>query len=219
MAAHALRCLVERTGQFLATLTQLPEVRQAQPGPCHQLLDRLLRQHPVYTDLGVLSAQGQLLCSSLPPPDAEEARAPALWRRVVETRGFAVGDIAPGGIPPRPTLGLGYPVLDGGNTPRAVVYALLDLNWLQQFAEEARIPSQAVMLLVDGKGTLLARQPATPRGLGLPARAPVVEAVLRTRAEGVTEAEGIDGVRRLYAFAPLPLRAQGTERNAAHRRM
>jgi diguanylate cyclase (GGDEF)-like protein/PAS domain S-box-containing protein len=122
-----------------------------------------------------------------------------------------VGGIEPGGVPPRPTLAYGYPVLGERNTVRAAVYALLDLAWLQEFAAAASVPAEAVLFLVDGKGTLLAQQPSGAPGLGQPVRAPVVDTILRTRSEGVTETEGPDGVRRLYAFAPLPTRTQGTE--------
>jgi diguanylate cyclase (GGDEF)-like protein/PAS domain S-box-containing protein len=203
--------LVELTEQFLATLTQLPEIRQGRPAACDALLARLLHQHPIYADLGLISTQGQLVCSGLPPLDPAEMRPRPFVRRVVETRSFAVGDIQPGGIPPRSTLAFGYPVFGDRNALRGVVYALLDLTWLQEFAETAKIPSQAVLFLVDGKGTLLARQPAERRGLGQPSQAPIVQTILRARSEGVAEEAGLDGVRRLFAFAPLATHAEGTE--------
>jgi len=203
--------LVATTQQFLATLTQLPEVRQGRPAACDALLDRLVHQHPVYADLGLLDPHGERVCSSLPPMGTAEAARPAnLFRRTVETRAFAVGGIEAGGIPPRPTLAFGHPVFGEHDTLRGVVYALLDLDWLQQFADTARMPPGTALLLLDGKGAVLARQPPERRA-GSGADAPVVQAVLRTRGEGVTEAEGGDGVRRLFAFAPLAVRAEGTE--------
>jgi diguanylate cyclase (GGDEF)-like protein/PAS domain S-box-containing protein len=203
--------LVGLTEQFLATLTQLPELRRADPAACEPLLTRLLAQHAIYAELGLLSPDGQRLCTSPPPVDPSEAPPRPFFRRVVQTHAFTVGDIAPAGIPPRPTLAFGYPILGERNTVRAVVYALLDLAWLQEFAAAAHVPSEAVLFLVDGRGALLAQQPARPAGLGQPVRAPVVDTILRTRAEGVAEAAGPDGVRRLYAFAPLPARAPGVE--------
>jgi diguanylate cyclase (GGDEF)-like protein/PAS domain S-box-containing protein len=203
--------LVELTEQFLATLTQLPEVRGTQPGACDALLDRLLHQHPIYADLGVLSVDGQRVCSSLPPLGAADTGPRALLRRVVGTRSFAVGGIEPGGIPPRPTLSFGYPVFGERNSVRGVVYALLDLAWLQEFAETAKVPPDALLFLVDGRGTLLARQPPARRGLGQLARAPVVETILSTPGGGVSESIGIDGIPRLFAFAPLSTRTAATE--------
>jgi diguanylate cyclase (GGDEF)-like protein/PAS domain S-box-containing protein len=203
--------LVELTQQFLATLTQVPEIRQGRPAACDALLGRLLHQHPIYADLGLLSPQGQFVCSGLPPLDLAEMRPRPFFRRVLETRSFAVGDIQPGGIPPRPTLAFGYPVFGERGTLQGVVYALLDLAWLQEFAETAKTPSEAVLFLMDGKGTVLAQQPAPRRGVAQPSKAPIVQTILRTRGEGVAQDAGLDGVRRLFAFAPLATRAEGTE--------
>jgi diguanylate cyclase (GGDEF)-like protein/PAS domain S-box-containing protein len=203
--------LVGLTEQFLATLTQVPELRRPVSGRCETLLGRLLAQHPIYAELGLLSPDGRLLCSSPPPVDPAEVRPPPVFLRVARTRAFAAGGIAPAGIPPRPTLAFGYPVLDERNAVRAIVYALLDLAWLQEFAATAHMPPEASLFLVDGRGTLLAQHPAGTTPLGQPVRAPVVDTILRTRGEGATDAEGPDGVRRLYAFAPVQTRAQGTE--------
>jgi diguanylate cyclase (GGDEF)-like protein/PAS domain S-box-containing protein len=203
--------LVELTGHFLATLTQLPEIREGSGPACDTLLDRLIHQHPIYADIGLMNAQGQRVCSSLPPVGREEARPRPFFRQVMSTRSFAVGAIEAGGIPPRPTLAFGYPVFGERNAVRGVVYALLDLAWLQEFAETAKVPSGAVLFLVDGKGTLLARQPPARRGLGQVSRAPIVQTILRTREEGTTEGVGPDGVERLFAFAPLTTRSDDAE--------
>ena len=203
--------LVELTGHFLATLTQLPEIRQGAGPACDVLLDRLIHQHPIYADIGLSSAQGQRVCSSLPAVATEEAHPRPFIRQVMGTRSFAVGAIEAGGIPPRPTLAFGYPVFGERNAVRGVVYALLDLAWLQEFAETAKVPSGAVLFLVDGKGTLLARQPPARRGLGQVSRAPIVQTILRTRDEGTSESVGPDGVERLFAFAPLATRSDDTE--------
>jgi len=203
--------LVELTGHFLATLTQLPEIRQGAGSACDALLARLIHQHPIYADIGLLSAQGERICSSLPPLGTGEARPGPFFRQVLSTRSFAVGEIEAAGIPPRPTLAFGYPVFGERNAVRGVVYALLDLAWLQDFAETAKLPSGAVLLLVDGKGTLLARQPPARRGLGEVSRAPIVQTILRTRGEGTSENVGPDGVERLFAFAPLATRSDEAE--------
>jgi diguanylate cyclase (GGDEF)-like protein/PAS domain S-box-containing protein len=203
--------LVELTGHFLATLTQLPEIRGGAGPACDVLLDRMIHQHPIYADIGLLGPQGQRVCSSLPAVGTEEAHPRPFFRQVMATRSFAVGAIEAGGIPPRPTLAFGYPVFGERNAVRGVVYALLDLAWLQEFAETAKVPSGAVLFLVDGKGTLLARQPPARRGLGQVSRAPIVQTILRTRDEGTAEGAGPDGVTRLFAFAPLATRSDEAE--------
>ena len=209
---------IELTEQLLATLTQVPEIR-AEPASCGALLDRLVHQHPIYADLGLLSADGERVCSSLPPAGTGDTRPGALLtrnsrenpvslRRVMETRAFAGGGIETGGIPPRPTLAFGYPVFGERGAMRGVVYALLDLAWLREFAETIRVPPDSVLLLVDGNGTVLARQPPERGALGPLARTPKLGPILANG--GVGEEVGADGVRRLFAVAPLATEAGGT---------
>jgi diguanylate cyclase (GGDEF)-like protein/PAS domain S-box-containing protein len=199
---------LELTAQFLATLSQLPEMRREDPQACNALLDRLLHQHPLYADLGVVSAGGERLCGGLPMPGAGPPAA--LVRRVMETRAFAAGGLETGGIPPRPTLAFGHPVFGERSTVRGVMYALLDLRWLHEFAETARVPAEAVLFLVDGRGKVLARQPPARSGPVQLAGAPALETILAAPSGGITEAVGVDGVRRLFAFAPLAAGAEQT---------
>src|SRR5688572_4513178 len=199
--------LFEVTRQFLATLTQLPEVRSGATAACHALLARLLHQHPLYADFGVVSPQGQLVCSSVPTSRSLDRRGQAFFLRALQERSFTAGQVEVTGIPTRPTLAFGYPMLAENNDLRGVVYANLDLNWLQEFAATAQLPKGGVLLLLDGAGTVLGHDPE-PRhfvGHSFP-EAPIVREVLQRRGEGVAEVPGLDGARRLFAFAPL----QGT---------
>jgi diguanylate cyclase (GGDEF)-like protein/PAS domain S-box-containing protein len=196
--------LFEVTRQFLATLTQLPEVRGGGAPECNALLARLLHQHPLYADFGVVSPQGQLVCSSVPTSRSLDRRGQAFFRRALQERAFTAGEVEVTGIPARPTLAFGYPMLAEDNDLRGVVYANLDLSWLQDFAATARLPKGGVLLLLDGAGTVLGHDPEPRRFVGQSfPDAPIVREVLQRRGEGVTEAPALDGATRLFAFAPL----------------
>jgi diguanylate cyclase (GGDEF)-like protein/PAS domain S-box-containing protein len=199
--------LVELTRQFLSTLTHLPEVRGGDPAQCNPLLDTLLHQHPIYADIGLLTTEGRVVCSSLPTLEGGAVRSAPFVAHVAGTKDFAVGKVERRGIPPRPTLGFGYPVFGEGGDVRGVAYADLDLAWLQEFAEEAKVPPGGALALVEGDGTVLAHHPDGAKLAGRKSDAPLVRAIQERRAEGVAEVAGIDGARRLYAFAPL--RKQG----------
>jgi diguanylate cyclase (GGDEF)-like protein/PAS domain S-box-containing protein len=203
--------LFEVTRQFLATLTQLPEVRQEGSAQCNLLLARLLHEHPLYADFGVVAADGQLVCSSVPTTQSLDRRQREFFRRATEKRAFAPGDVEVTGIPARPTLAFGYPLMADNNDLRGVLYANLDLAWLQEFADSAQLPREGVLFLLDGRGIVLAHIPDPRRFVGRAfPDAPIVREVLRLRGEGVTETLGFDGVQRLYAIAPL-VGASGVE--------
>src|SRR5688572_25033 len=150
--------LVALTRQLLSGLVHLPEVAQATPG-CGPLLDRLVHQHRIYAELALFSADGRPVCGSAAPLQTVDRRLQSFLLRALQTADFAVGDVETGGIPPRPTLTFGHPLLGDGGTVRGVLFAALDLDWLQRFAEEASLPAGSALLLLDGKGVVLARHP------------------------------------------------------------
>src|SRR3972149_4765958 len=166
--------LIEGTYQLLVTLTHLPEVRS-----------------------------GDLFCSALSFTGRINVADRAYFRRAVETRDFAIGEFQIGRVTKKPTLNLGYPVLDEEARVQAVVFVALDLAWLNELAAKAQLPSGSVLTVVDHKGTILARYPDHEKWVGqsMP-EAPIVRAMLAQR-EGTAEVAGLDGVSRLFAFTPL----------------
>ncbi|HET7745790.1 MAG TPA: cache domain-containing protein, partial [Vicinamibacteria bacterium] len=146
--------LIEGTRQFLATLAQMPEVRQAPRSGCDRLLATLLRQQPAYADFGVVDASGLPLCAGLPTASASRAGRVEI-ERAVEGRTFAVGEVEPSGIPVRPALRVALPIVDEANALRAVVWAALDLAWLSEFTSRAGLPPGGTLQLVDATGTVI----------------------------------------------------------------
>jgi len=91
-----------------------------------------------------------------------------------------------------------------------VIFAALDLAWLDQIAGAARLPEGWAVAVSDESGAIVAHYPNPARWVGQPLpEASVVKAVLATKAEGAAEVSGVDGVERLYAFTALRGTAPG----------
>ena len=194
--------LLEGARQLLITLSQLPEMR---PGAsaCQALLAQLLSQNPFYANLGVIDLDGTVTCSALPLGRPVNAADRAYFQRAVATQSFAVGDYQIGRITGKSAINFGYPILDAAGSVEAVVFAALDLDWIGQAAVELQLPQGATLIIVDQRGTILARYPGSEQWVGrvLP-DAPIIEAML-VQNEGTAQTLGVDGVERLYAFSPL----------------
>jgi diguanylate cyclase (GGDEF)-like protein/PAS domain S-box-containing protein len=204
LAASYHERLLDLSRQSLADFSQLPEAREGRPAACNALLARLLREHPDFADIGLIEPNGQILCTGLPTTGPLERGDREYFRRAVDTRTLVVGEVEPAGIPPRPALFVGYPVIDERNSLRAVAFAAIDLDWLQQFAAASRMPEGRTLLLVDRRGEILSRFPDAERWRGrVMPDAPLVRTILAQRGEGVAEVAGLDGVQRLYSFVPL----------------
>lgn len=74
---------------------------------------------------------------------------------------------------------------------------------MNQAAAKTGLPPGSTFTVVDRQGVIVARHPNPETWVGTTApEAAIVEAI-RARAEGVSEALGADGTRRLFAFTPF----------------
>ncbi|MBI4498822.1 MAG: GAF domain-containing protein [Chloroflexi bacterium] len=195
--------LTEAARQLLVALGQFPAVRTHDPAACSALFADVLEEYPFYTGLSAARPDGEVFCSAVPPPGPLNIRDRAYFQRALATREFAIGEYVIGRITGKPVLTFAYPVLDDAGQVQSVVVTALDLAWLNQFAAQAQLPEGAVLLVVDHTGTVLARYPDPEAWVGQPAPETSVVQAMLTHGEGVAEATGVDGVLRLWGFAPL----------------
>jgi diguanylate cyclase (GGDEF)-like protein len=206
LAAQEQGQLIASTHQLLMSLAQLPAIRA--PGTatasCQRVLTELLKSFPYYTNFGVAAPDGRVLCSAVSLAEPVNIADRSYFKRAVESRDFGVGDYQVGRITGIPAINFGYPVRGDGGNVQAVVYAALNLSWLNQFVTSIELPAGSTLTVLDSHGTILARHPDPQKWVGKPmAETPLVKAVLGHRGEGTAELDGLDGLARLYAFAPL----------------
>ncbi|MBD2064941.1 PAS domain S-box protein [Funiculus sociatus GB2-A5] len=196
--------LIENTRQLLTVLAQLPEVRQQDAKLCSEFLASLRQEYPNYGNLGVVEADGDVFCSALPFKKPINLGNRLWFVRTFKERNFATGDYQIGQITGRPGLVFSYPLLDEKRQVTGVVYAALDLRSLSQLVNTSHLPPGSTFTLIDSNGTILARYPNPEKWIGQSApEVPLVKTILKTQKTGTVESVGLDGISRLYAFAPL----------------
>ena len=204
--------LIEGSQQLLVSLARLPAVRDLNRAACNALFADLLLRHSSYANLGVIDADGNVFCSALPITDQVYLGDRVYFRRAFETRDFAIGEYQVGRITRKATVNFGYPVLDDAGHVRAVVFAALDLAWLNELARQAGLPPGTMLTVIDRKGTILSRYPDEGRWVGQLMPEPLVlNAILTQQGNGTTDAPGTDGIPRLFSFAPFGGAAQSAD--------
>ena len=194
------------------TLAHLPAVRDRNPAACNALFADLLAQRSSYANLGVIDADGDIFCSALPMTDPVYAGDRGYFRRAIETRDFAIGEYQIGRITDKATVDFGYPVLDDASHVRAVVFAALDLAWLNELAKQAGLAPGTMITVIDRNGTILSRYPDNGKWVGQLMPEPLVlNAILTQQGNGTTDAPGTDGIPRLFSFAPFGGAAQSAD--------
>ncbi len=209
LAANDQNLLVESTHQLLAVLAQLPAVRDHETVPCSGLLSDLLKAYPEYANMGLVGLDGNALCSAKPLGDQVGSANRTWFRQAILARDFVVGDSQLGSDPGALTLNFGYPVLDEDGQPVSVLFAALDLNWLNGSVSKVRLPLNSTLTMIDRDGTILARSPHE----GIWSRQTIqdlsVLSVVQKQAEGTVQITGADGEARLYVFKRLEATPQG----------
>jgi len=193
----------ENARVLLATLSQAPSMRDMDPRQAGALLARLNRLNPAYSGLALIGLDGRAVALSTPHQGELDASGRKFFRDVLRTRAFAVGEYTVSAATNRPTLHFAHPVFDAGGRLAGVLCAGYDLYGLAEAFRSSGLPKGSAMALSDARGVRLFRFPDPSVWAGRREPAELWEHLGGLGEEGVTEATGADGVRRLYAVKRL----------------
>jgi len=187
----------------LSTLAEIPDAQSA--GPCNKMLANILRFSSDYGNVGVALSNGDVVCSALPLPGPVNVVDRAYFQRALATREFSVGDYQVGRVAAKRGIHFGYPLLNADKQVWGVVFVLLDLDRLnERLAETPHLEAKDIAILLDGGGNILARHPDPANYVGKSMAAlPLFKQIQLLQGEGTYDGVGLDGVRRIFAFAPL----------------
>jgi PAS domain S-box-containing protein len=191
--------------QFLVALAQIPQVKNKDAAGCADLLGGLRKNYPAYRALIAADLDGTVFCSSIGPGPGIADRA--YFRRAIETGGFAVGEYVMGRGTAAAGLHFAYPLKDDANKVTGVIAAALNLDWFADRLRE-KLPVNAALNVADRNGTILVRLPnnETWRGRPVPDQ---FRWIITAPEPSVTQVVGLDGIRQVLGFIPIPASEYG----------
>jgi len=195
--------LIESARQLLTALTQIPAVRDGNTTECNVIFASLLKQYSRYNNFVATKPNGDVFCSAVPSARQVNLADRPHFQFAVRTGGFAIADYLIARTTGKPILSSAYPVLDASGQIKAVVFAGLDLDWLNALVAKTELPAGATLTVIDRKGTVLARFPHPKKWVGKSMPNTPLKQTILSRTKGTAEATGMDGVVRLYGFSPL----------------
>ena len=207
-AARDQAALVAQARQILVDISLLPSLRGEGAPLCSAVFGDLRAQYlqafPRYANLGMIDAEGRIFCSIVPVSGPVEVGGQAAFQQTLRRLEFTIGDAYVDPAVGAAFINFFYPVLSFDGRVRLVLFAALDLEWLNQLAAEAALPEGSTLAVIDADGVILARYPDPDQWVGRTfpvAEVPVTPA--REAGEGTAEVAGVDGVRRLFAYTVL----------------
>lgn len=205
VAAHQHNHVLADARGFLAGLSHLPQLR-GEPG-CSTVLSRMLADRHGYTNLGVIAADGRVLCSALPFEPGLNLGDRGYFKRAMASGVFAVGEYQVGRITGVPGINFGYPIKDAQRRTAAVVFAAVGATWLPSLTDPGVLPAGSTVKLFDHRLQLLARYPTPPSEADegrLRDNADSLARAIAARPEGGSYLDrGLDGASRIYAYTRL----------------
>ncbi len=216
VAAEQQDDMLQEASGLLRVLSRVPELQKVGDAGCESLLDTMISVHPRINVLAVMDAQGINTCSTnrgakglslADRPYFQEALASKSKTAVV------VSTMTVSRATGKPAMFLASPLerSPGQDVPPGVIVAGVDLNWFARLSDETPgLANRLVQVLDSRDGTILAESPVTVghRGQRFP-HSPLIEAFRASPGGGSLQAPDLDGVSRVFGFAPLPGRVTG----------
>lgn len=142
-------------------LVQLGEMlrRQGDGAPLTQnpeFLPALLAGFPQFANIGVLSAQGEVLGSAYPIEHPASWRDNPAFARALKSNEVETGQYVVGLIVGRPVVQLAYAVRGAFGAVRSVLFVALDLQWLDRLAQQVKLPPDYTLIIADRDARVLA---------------------------------------------------------------
>jgi diguanylate cyclase (GGDEF)-like protein len=201
------RRVVSDAQRILFLLAQGPTVRRGEREACMGLFRSVVEASPGYANVLLTDREGNVAAAAHHGGVTVEDR---VLLDAARASTFAVGPIRLVGSAPFPTFSVAHVVPADGRAPERLLLATLDLGWVAKEMAVAGLGELTRVTLWDASGRILLRHPDPEGFLGRDASTSELwRTVQATRGEGTAEADGGDGVRRLYGFTRLTGGANG----------
>jgi signal transduction histidine kinase len=196
---------VSNVKTFLAALSDSEAVRAGNKRACETLVTQVSGSGPGrgYATIGVLAPDGEILASAGRRSVWVNQSQQGFFRRALETRSFAAGDLS------GTTIFYGLPIIASSNEVVAVVFAALDLEWRSEHGADLQqlVPAGATLMQIAADGTVLAQYANTSTGILWRIGEKITDTnllatVFGGSTRGTFEVLDAEGVKMVQAYAP-----------------
>jgi signal transduction histidine kinase len=209
--ARATALDIERTfeggHQLLAGLSQTQPLQAHDRKACDALLTQVQHELAMYDFIAINEIDGSVVCRSNPDKGVNVRGNPWQIATTVATGEFVVGAYSESTVRHTQVVRMSYPVKAADGSVARVLVAGLDLHWLNAAIAALQLQADAVISVLDRNGTVIARAPeANFTGTQVPE---AMRPNLNAETAGTSTRAGLDGVVRIYGYAPVRIGTAG----------
>ncbi|MGA2893081.1 MAG: diguanylate cyclase [Xanthobacteraceae bacterium] len=210
---YSVRALVQIVSRVYAKMP--PEAAN-----CNQYMTDLTSNIPWIRDLSIAATDGRIKCSTEPLAIGLNVSDRPHFQDALNSREFALSDYMINRLNQVPSVVATFPVIKDDGSMGGVVLAVINLQWISDLAATAAHRPGASVLLLDGRGSLIAGSADQHAYLGKHYAQHALTQQILANDEGSTTAPGFDGVSRIFAYVRVPWTqarlAVGLDENAVH---
>jgi diguanylate cyclase (GGDEF)-like protein len=170
--------------------------------------------------LSLAGTDGRIKCSTAPRAIGLNVSDRPYFQNALHSRDFALSDYLISRAKQTPSLIATFPAVRDDGSVNGVVLAVINLQWIGELAATAARRSGASVLLIDGRGTLVAASADDEGLIGKRLADHRLVHDMLAHDEGTMTTAGFDGMRRIFAYVRVPWTqarlAVGLDENAVY---
>jgi diguanylate cyclase (GGDEF)-like protein len=171
---------------------------------CASFISTLATDVPWIKGFSVVGPDDRIICSTQASAVGLNVSDRPFIQEARRSWGFVLSDYVVTRANSQPTIIAAYPTLGKDEPINAIILAPFDLQWVGRLAATVGQRAGASVFLVDSQGTVLSGIFGRDNYVGRRfAEHPLIRDILQ-RNDGTISAEGLDGVRKIFAFTHLP---------------
>lgn len=214
LAAERQSRVFDEARILLRTLSFMPGVEPAGSDACSSTVSRAASQNPQFMTIGVIDAQGTIVCHSAMRTRQAFTDQDLVARTIVSPAGeIVLGRVIIGRVTGRPTIVLGMPLARATGDAPGLLFASLDLSVFSANAEREQAgDAMRTVTVVDAAGGKVVAGSGAQRDLIGRSFAghEIVKALAALPGGGTIALAGFNGRDEIIGFAPL--HAEGLSR-------
>jgi PAS domain S-box-containing protein len=199
--AHGQQRVADSARQLLLSIASVPKLVDLDGGGCADYFTILGKNLQVYTNIGVISANGNLLCHAASTGVGEYVGDRDYFKAALARDAFAASGYLVGLVSKKPMVAFASPVKNAQGHTTAVAFAALDFHELTKAVGDIKLPPGSHLLIMDRAGVVLAEniQPSTT--VGKLVTNPLLEKAIQSGAQGILKGPDANGTAKIYALS------------------
>jgi len=202
--ANAQKKIITDTQLFLKHLANTRTIQQNNIAQCNAFLADIIHLNPLYTNIGIPLANGDLLCNAYTLADKVNVFDREYFQRSLKNKRFAISEFQYDRFTQDTSINFAYPIVAKDQSVQALAVAVVSLDWWSKNLTSFELPSTARAHIFDAEDSIVASYPFKAASLGTSRQAFNFSTNVSDKSDITTEIlQGQDGIIRAYTHSKL----------------